>query len=105
MIKYIKFKNFNKKNPRIRYFVTMEETTYIFRVNWDSEYGDCGYLTITDYNNNPIISGVALVNGLKIRNNKLPYTMFLVQKNGETYEPTIDNIENEFVLGYEVANE
>ena len=99
-MKYLTFSNFNSETHYNRYFVTMGEETYIFVVRW-SEYCDCAFLSIYDYNNNPIISGRALVNNLIIRNNKLPYIFFFLQKNNETYEPTIDYIASEFVLAYE----
>ena len=100
----INFKQLNINNQYIRYFYTISENTYIFTVRW-SEYCNCAFLSINDYENNPIISGVALVNGLRIRNNNLPYVFYFVQINGETYEPTIDNIADEFVLVYEDGEE
>lgn len=104
MIKQINFNNLNNNTPYKQYFINIGEYTYIFTVRW-SEYCDCAFLSINDYENNPIISGVALVNGLKIRNNNLPYMFLFTQINGETYEPTIDNIANEFVLVYEDGEE
>ena len=100
MIQTISFNGFNNNNPYVRYFIQLKENTYIFILRW-SPYCDCGFLSITDYNNNPIVTGKALVNNLKIRNYNLPYVMEFLQINGETYEPTIDNIENEFVLVYD----
>lgn len=104
MIKQINFNNLNNNTPYKQYFINIGENTYIFTVRWN-EYCDCAFLSINDYENNPIISGVALVNGLKIRNNNLPYMFLFTQINGETYEPTIDNIANEFVLVYEDGEE
>lgn len=99
-MKYITFQNFNSETHYNRYFVTFNENTFIFVVRWN-DYCNCAFLSIYDYNNNPIIIGRALINNLIIRNNKLPYVFYFVQKNGETYEPTIDNLANEFVLAYE----
>ena len=104
-IKYIQFNNFNKKNSHIRYFIPINEVTYIFSVHWDIQYANCGYLSISTFDNIPIINSIALVNGLKIRNNNLPYEFYFIQINGETYEPTIDNIAKEFVLAYEVEDD
>lgn len=104
MIQTINFNGFNTDNLYKQYFTNIGEDTYIFTVRW-SEYCNCAFLSIADYENNPIISGVALVNGLRIRNNNLPYVFYFVQINGETYEPTIDNIADEFVLVYEDGEE
>lgn len=98
-MKYIQFTNFNEKNQNNRYYITLGEDTYILNLKW-SKYCDCAFLSINDYNNNPIISGRALTNGTFIRNNLLPYTFAFLQLNGETYEPTIDNISTEFALVY-----
>ena len=104
--KYLELKNLNSQNKNIRYFVTFDnvEDTFIFYVYWDKDC-DCAFLSIYDYNNNPIITGRALVNRLIIRNNKLPYEFYFLQINNETYEPTIDNIASEFVLAYDDSEE
>lgn len=90
---------FNAENPSVNYFLELKENTYIFNVKWNN-YCDCAFLSIYDYYNNPIITGKALVNNLKIRNNKLPYVFYFTHINEETYEPTIDNISKDFVLAY-----
>lgn len=100
MINSIQFKSFNKEHKYINFFVELKENTYIFTVRW-SDYCDCAFLNIKDYEDNPIISGLALTNGLKIRNNKLPYEFYFIQVNEETYEPTLDNLAEEFVLVYD----
>ena len=102
--KQISLKNFNRNNQNIQYFIELAEDTYIFIVRWNS-YDNCAYLTITDYEDEPIIMGRALVNNCIIRSNRLPYVLMFVQKNGEKYEPTIDNIADEFVLVYEDGEE
>lgn len=99
-IRGIQFQGFNEKQPYARYFVELNNNTYIFIVRWD-DYGDFATLNIYDYENTPIISGRALVNNLYIRNSKLPYELFFTQINQESYEPTIDNIEDEFALSYD----
>ena len=105
MVAYsISFKNINKDVKKATYFIELAENTYIFIVRWNS-YDNCAYLTITDYEDEPIIMGRALVNNCIIRSNKLPYVFMFVQKNGEKYEPTIDNIADEFVLVYEDGEE
>ena len=99
MYRQITFNGFDEQNSYSRYFIILKEDTYIFTLRW-SPYCDCGFISIADYNNNPIISGRALVNGLNIRNNNLPYTFYFRHINGETYEPTLENIASEFVLLY-----
>ena len=99
-MKILKLEDFNRENKNNTYYVNMADSTYIFRVRW-SDYCDCGFLSISDYNNNTIVSGKALVNNLVIRNHNLPYTLYFVQLYGETYEPTIDIIANEFDIVYE----
>jgi hypothetical protein len=100
----LNFNNFNEENRYVRYFIELNEQTYIFIVRW-STYCNCAFLSISDYNNNPIIDGVALVNGLKIRNSKLPYVMFFVHLTGEKYEPTLETISKEFALVYDDESE
>jgi len=99
-IKGFYFDGLNMKNKYIQCFRELKENTYIFTVRW-SDYCNCAFLTITDYEDNDIVTGVALVNGLKIRHNKLPYNLLFTQINSETYEPTIDNISEEFVIMYD----
>jgi len=100
MINSIQFKSFNENYKYIKFFVEIKENTYIFIVRW-SNYCDCAFLSITDYEDNSIISGVALVNGLKIRTKKLPYILYFLQKNGETYEATLNNFAEEFLIIYD----
>ena len=99
MAEYIFFNGLNEENRYIRYFVEIKDETYIFTVRWNN-YCNCAFLSISDYNNNPIISGIALVNGLIIKNKNLPYNFVFIQINDETYEPTLENISKEFALVY-----
>lgn len=99
MYRQITLKGFNKNNPYVRYFITFNENTYILTLRWNL-YADCAFITIADYENNPIISDRALVNGLNIRNHRLPFIFYFRHINGETYEPTLDNIASEFALIY-----
>ena len=103
-IKQLSFKGLDIENLNIKYFVEINEQTFIFLVKW-STYCNCAFLSISDYNNNPIIDGIALVNGLRIRNSKLPYVMFFVHLTGEKYEPTLNNISKEFALVYNDESE
>ena len=103
-IKGFYFDGLNANNRYIQCFRDLAENTFIFTVRW-SEYCNCAFLSITDDDDNDIISGVALVNGLKIRNNKLPYVLYFLHVNEETYEPTIDNIADEFVIMYDDGEE
>lgn len=99
-MKYLTFKNFNKKYCNNRYFVTFGEDIFLFVVKW-SKYSKSAFLSIYDYNNKPIIRGRALSNGMIIRNNKLPYVFYFFHKEGKTYEPTLNNLSDEFILVYE----
>lgn len=82
-----------------KYFIELKDKTYIFIVQWNT-YCNCAFLSIMDYDNNNIVSGKALTNGLIIRNKNLPYTFAFTQINDETYEPTLENISTEFALVY-----
>ena len=96
----------NKENPFVGYFVTLKEQQFTFHVRW-SDYCQCAFLDIDDVNGSPIIMGRALVNNLKIRNNKLPYILYFRHINNKTYEPRLDNLSEEFAIFYddgEVAN-
>ena len=97
MIQTISFNNFNSDNLYTQYFTDIGEDTYIFTVRW-SEYCDCAFLSINDYENNPIISGVALVNGLRIRNNNLPYVFLFTQNLMYHFSPCIFNISGETLV-------
>ena len=98
-IVYYNLENFNEENIYNPYFIDLKGNTYIFTVRWNI-YDETAYLSISDYEDNPIISGKALVNNLQIRNNKLPYVFYFIHLTGETYEPTIDNIASEFAIAY-----
>ena len=100
---YIDLKDLNAKNPNVGLFVTLGDTDFIVKILWN-DYAECAFLSIEDSNNEQIISGLALVNGLRIRNNKLPYILHFEQINGETYEPNIDIIGDEFMFYYEVED-
>lgn len=103
-IKQLSLKGLNNEKLNIKYFIELKDETYIFTVRW-SNYCNCAFLSISDYNDNPIISSIALVNNLKIRNRKLPYEMYFLHLFGETYEPTLENISKEFALVYEEKDE
>ena len=97
---YIQLKNFNRNNQKNTYFVVLNDKTYIFLVRW-SGYCKCGFISIKDDDNNDIVTGKALVNGLVIRNQKLPYVLYFLQINGKDYEPNLDIIADEFVLYFD----
>ena len=86
--------------PYISNMINIGENNYIFTFQW-SFYCECAFVSIKDYDDNFIVSGRALVNGLTIRNHNFPYILYFQQKNGETYEPTLDNIANDFMLFYD----
>lgn len=99
-LKYLQFKNFNKEHQNNRYFLTLEDKTYVLKLEWN-KYCKCAFLSVYDDNNNSIISNRALISNLYIRHNDLPYVFFFFQENGATYEPTLDNISSEFALCYD----
>lgn len=103
-IQNIQFKGFNRDNSYNNYLIVIGDNTYSFIIRW-LDYCDCAFLNINDEDGEPIISGKALVNNLKIRNNLLPYAFMFVHINNETYEPTIDNIAEEFALIYDDGEE
>ena len=90
-----KLDNFNRKHLYNQYFIDMNGETYSFVIRW-SDYCQCAFLNILDSEDNAIVSGKALTNHLKIRNNKIPHILYFVNIYGNSYEPTIDNIAKEF---------
>lgn len=97
----IALKEFDINNQNVGYLVKLNDNNFTFNCRWNS-YADCGFLSIEDEDSNKIISSIALVNGLRIRHNKLPYVLYFKHNNNETYEPTIENISKEFSFFYEV---
>lgn len=99
-MKIFKLENF-KSNPFIEALITLDDNVYNITVKWN-EYAKCAFLWLYDADMNPIVSGVALVNNLLIRTDRrlLPQDLRFAQINGETYEPTLDNIGEEFAFFY-----
>ena len=90
-------KDINYKTPNRYYYITLKDKIYRFDVRWN-KYGKYAILSIYNSENQAIITGRAMTNGLKIRNNKLPYVMYFLQKDGKTYEPDLDCFSSDFVL-------
>ena len=88
------------KTPYINNMISIGENNYIFTFQW-SFYCNCAFMSIKDYEDNAIVTGKALVNGLKIRNHNLPYILYFRQRNNDTYEPTLDNISKDFMLFFD----
>ena len=97
----ISLKEFDINNQNVGYFVKLNDKNFTFNCRWNS-YAECGFLTIEDEYGNKIITGRALVNGLRIRHKDIPYVLYFKHNNDETYEPTLDNISKEFSFVYEV---
>lgn len=97
----MKLEGFDNNTPNLRYLFKIGYNHFTFNCRWNS-YADCGFLSIEDEDSNKIISNIALVNGLRLRHNKLPYVLYFRHNNNETYEPTIENISKEFSFFYEV---
>ena len=97
-MKYIQF-NLDRNNTFVDFLIDLGENKFTFTLRWN-DYCDCFTMDIQDIDANYLISGLAVVNNLIIRHKNLPYIMLFTHIYGETYEPTIDNI-NEFGLFYE----
>lgn len=94
------FPNF-KSNPFISSTLDLDDRLFNITVKWN-DYAQCAFLWLYDADMNPIVSGRALVNNLLIRTDrrKLPQDLRFTHINGETYEPTLDNIGEEFAFYY-----
>lgn len=94
-----KLTGFNRDNPFISSQLTLADKIFTFEVRWDFTF-DFGYLVIRDENNKIILGSTALVNNLKIKLDYriLPGFLRFVHVEGESYEPEIDNIEEEFIF-------
>lgn len=97
----LKLEGFDNNTPNLGHLFKIGDNNFTFICRWNS-YADCGFLSIEDEDSNKIIPSIALVNGLRIRHNKLPYVLYFKHNNNETYEPTIENISKEFSFFYEV---
>lgn len=99
-MKTFKLDNF-KNNPNISFILPLDDRLFNFTVKWN-DYAQCAFLWLYDADMNPIVLGRALVNNLLIRTDrrKLPQDLRFAHINGETYEPTLDNIGEEFAFYY-----
>ncbi len=95
-----KLENF-KNNPNISSNVTLDDRLFNFTIKWN-DYAQCAFLWLYDAYMNPIVLGRALVNNLLIRTDRrlLPQDLRFAHINGETYEPTLENIGEEFAFFY-----
>lgn len=100
MIEY-SLKGFNQNNYNITSTVTLDDRLFNFTIKWNN-YAQCAFLWLHDADMNPIVLGRALVNNLLIRTDRrlLPQDLRFAHINGETYEPTLDNIGEEFAFFY-----
>ena len=100
-MKYEAFKleGFNKQNPFISSLMTLADKTYNLEVRWCFQF-DFGFIIIRDENNEVIVGATALVNNLIIKTDqrKLPGYLKFAHIKGETYEPDINNIAEEFII-------
>ena len=95
--------NPTRNTPHTSYFVSLGENKFTFVLHWN-EYCNCIFLDIKDVDDKNIITGLALVNGLIIRNNNLPYGLLFARLDEGGEEPTIDNI-SEFAMIYDDGKE
>lgn len=95
-----KLENF-ENNPNTSFILDLDDSLFNFTVKWN-DYAQCAFLWIYDADMTPIVSGVALVNNLLIRTDRrlLPQDLRFTHINGETYEPTLDTIGEEFAFYY-----
>lgn len=91
----------SRNNPYYSFVVNLDDRLFNFTVKWN-DYAQCAFLWLYDVDMNPIVSGRALVNNLLIRTDhrKLPQDLRFAHINGETYEPALDNIGEEFAFYY-----
>ncbi len=109
-MKIFKIENF-KNNPNISSTIDLDDRLFNFTIKWN-DYAQCAFLWLYDADMNPITLGRALVNNLLIRTDRrlLPQDLRFAHINsnfsaisaetGETYEPTLDNIGEEFAFFY-----
>lgn len=99
-MKIFKLENF-KNNPNMTAPIQLDDNMYNISVKWN-DYAQCAFLWLYDADMNPIVLGRALVNNLLIRTDRrlLPQDLRFAHINGETYEPTLDNIGEEFAFFY-----
>lgn len=92
---------FNKENPWLSSSMALGDKTFNLEVRWDFLF-NFGYIIIRDENNDVIVGATALVNNLIIKTDQRKLSGYLkfVHKNGETYEPEINNIEEDFIFYY-----
>lgn len=90
-----------RSNPFISSAIDLDDRLFNFTVKWN-DYDNTAYLWLYDADMQPIVLGRALVNGLKIRTDRrlLPQDLRFVHLNGETYEPDLDTIGEEFGFIY-----
>ena len=95
---YINF-NLDRENTFVKFLVDLAKNKFTFTLRWN-DYCDCFFMDIQNLDGDYILSGRAVVNNLVIRHPDLPFLLYFSHLQGETYEPTIDNI-SEFGLFYE----
>ncbi len=99
-MKIIKLGDF-KNSPNISSTVALDDRLFNFTVKCN-DYAGCAFLWLYDADMNRIVLGRALVYNLLIRTDRrlLPQDLRFAHINGETYEPTLDNIGEEFAFFY-----
>ena len=99
-MKIFKIENF-ENNPNISSTIDLDDRLFNFTVKWNN-YAQCAFLWLYDADMTPIVCGRALVNNLLIRTDRrlLPQDLRFAHINGETYEPTLANIGEEFAFYY-----
>lgn len=100
---YISFKaSISKNKSKYAFTVQLENKLFNFEIKWN-DYANCAFVKIFDVNMNPVIKNPrALVNNLLIRTDRrlLPKDLRFININGETYEPELNNISEEFAFIY-----
>ena len=88
-------------NPKISQITDIENKLFNFTFTWN-EFCQCVFVDIYDELKTPIILGRALTTNSVIRTDlrKLPKVLYF-QNLISTYEPTQENFNKDFILGYE----
>lgn len=100
MMHGLKFK-LDNDNKNIEFTSQLDNKLFNFEIKWNN-YAGCAFVSIYDVDMNPIVKSRALVNNLLIRTDRrlLPKDLRFINLIGETYDPDLDNISEEFAFIY-----
>ena len=78
--------NLDRNNDYVSFLTNLADDKFTFIIRWN-EYCECFFMDIQDLDGNYLLSGRALVNGLIVRHQNLPYNMVFLNLQGKNYEP------------------